>query len=198
MFVTAKRGFLVHLRPDDLASSLGEAGGTPVDLAAVEAASKQFEQWLNLRADPDTSRVTTVDDFYRPRYLYQLTAEGEAAEVALAAYDGRWAHNRASGGAKSERYPAPWAFPIAARDVHQRPANTLRCHRASVPVPACPARLGVGWSESGAKDEITMSLAREGLTAVWWGGGGGRAGPGRPGSAGRPGWSGRLLWGCGR
>ena len=91
VFVTAKRGFLVHLRPDDLASSLGEAGGTPVDLAAVEAASKQFEQWLNLRADPDTSRVTTVDDFYRPRYLYQLTAEGEAAEVALAAYDGRWA-----------------------------------------------------------------------------------------------------------
>ena len=30
--------------------------------------------------------MTTVDDFYRPRYLYQLTPEGEAAELALAAY----------------------------------------------------------------------------------------------------------------
>ena len=87
VFVAAKRRFLVHLRPEDLASSLGEAGGASVDLAAVEAALKQLELWRNLRADPDTSRVTTVDDFYRPRYLYQLTAEGEAAELALAAYD---------------------------------------------------------------------------------------------------------------
>jgi uncharacterized protein (TIGR02677 family) len=87
VFVAAKRRFLVHLRPEDLASSLGGAGGAPVDLAAVEAALKQLEQWRNLRADPDTSRVTTVDDFYRPRYLYQLTPEGEAAELALAAYD---------------------------------------------------------------------------------------------------------------
>jgi uncharacterized protein (TIGR02677 family) len=69
VFVAAKRRFLVHLRPEDLASSLGGAGGAPVDLAAVEAALKQLEQWRNLRADPDTSRVTTVDDFYRPRYL---------------------------------------------------------------------------------------------------------------------------------
>ncbi|HZD73253.1 MAG TPA: TIGR02677 family protein [Actinomycetota bacterium] len=87
VFVAAKRRFLVHLRPEDLASSLDEGDGAPADLAAVEAALKQLEQWRNLRADPDTSRVTTVDDFYRPRYLYQLTPEGEAAELALAAYD---------------------------------------------------------------------------------------------------------------
>jgi uncharacterized protein (TIGR02677 family) len=87
VFVAAKRRFLVHLRPEDLGSSLNEVGGAPADLAAVEAALRQLEQWRNLRADPDTSRVTTVDDFYRPRYLYQLTPEGEAAELALAAYD---------------------------------------------------------------------------------------------------------------
>src|SRR6266545_2213615 len=90
-FVAAKRRFLVHLRPEDLVGSLREAGGDeggpPLDGAAVEAALKQLEQWGNLRADPDTSRVTTVDDFYRTRYLYQLSAEGEAAELALAAYD---------------------------------------------------------------------------------------------------------------
>ncbi|HEX8858674.1 MAG TPA: TIGR02677 family protein [Actinomycetes bacterium] len=90
-FVAAKRRFLVHLRPEDVAESLREAvadeGGPQLDGAAVEAALKQLEQWGNLRADPDTSRVTTVDDFYRTRYLYQLSAEGEAAELALAAYD---------------------------------------------------------------------------------------------------------------
>jgi uncharacterized protein (TIGR02677 family) len=87
VFVAAKRRFLVHLRPEDVVEPLREAGGDPVDGAAVEAALKQLELWRNLRADPDTSRVTTVDDFYRPRYLYQLTPEGEAAELALAAYD---------------------------------------------------------------------------------------------------------------
>src|SRR6266498_1859959 len=68
-FVAAKRRFLVHLRPEDVVESLREAGGDeggpPLDGAAMEAALKQLEQWGNLRADPDTSRVTTVDDFYR-------------------------------------------------------------------------------------------------------------------------------------
>ena len=36
---------------------------------------------------PRHQSVTSVEDFYRARYLYQLTAEGEAAELALEAYD---------------------------------------------------------------------------------------------------------------
>jgi hypothetical protein len=36
-------------------------------------------------------------------------------------------------------------------DVHKRPAGSLRHHLASPPVPPCPARPGVGRSESGAK-----------------------------------------------
>lgn len=87
VFVAAKRRFLVHLRPEDALEALRGPEGPPVEAAAVEAALKQLESWRNLQADPDTSRVTTVDDFYRPRYLYQLTPEGEAAELALAAYD---------------------------------------------------------------------------------------------------------------
>jgi uncharacterized protein (TIGR02677 family) len=87
VFVAAKRRFLVHLRPEDVLESLRGPDRPAVEVAAVEAALKQLESWRNLRADPDTSRVTTVDDFYRPRYLYQLTPEGEAAELALAAYD---------------------------------------------------------------------------------------------------------------
>ena len=44
-------------------------------------------KWGNLRADVDTSRVTTVEDFHRKRSLYQLTAAGQAAEQAIAFYE---------------------------------------------------------------------------------------------------------------
>jgi uncharacterized protein (TIGR02677 family) len=54
---------------------------------AVADALLQLVEWGNLRADPDTSRVTTVEDFHRARFLYQLTHSGEAAERALAVYD---------------------------------------------------------------------------------------------------------------
>jgi uncharacterized protein (TIGR02677 family) len=53
----------------------------------VAEALAQLREWGNLRADPDTSRVTTVEDFHRARYLYQLTHRGEAAERALKVYD---------------------------------------------------------------------------------------------------------------
>ena len=43
--------------------------------------------WGNLRADVDTGRVTTVEDFHRKRSLYQLTGAGQAAEQAIAFYE---------------------------------------------------------------------------------------------------------------
>jgi len=78
-FVDAKRRFLVHLRPEDIADAMQDG--------SAEGALNALVEWGNLRADPDTSRVTSVEEFYRARYLYQLTAEGEAAEFALDAYD---------------------------------------------------------------------------------------------------------------
>jgi len=78
-FIDAKRRFLVHLRPEDIAEAIQDA--------SAESALSALVEWGNLRADPDTSRVTSVEEFYRARYLYQLTAEGEAAELALDAYD---------------------------------------------------------------------------------------------------------------
>lgn len=85
-FTAAKRRFTVHLRPEDVAAALRAAdiGG---GLQAVVSALTQLCEWGNLRADPDTSRVTTVEEFHRARFLYQLTREGEAAEAALAVYD---------------------------------------------------------------------------------------------------------------
>jgi len=82
-FVAGKHRFLVHLRPEDVSELLPAVQ----EDGAVEAALGSLVGWGNLRADPDNSRVTTVEDFYRPRYLYQLTTEGEAAELALDAYE---------------------------------------------------------------------------------------------------------------
>ncbi|WP_433527544.1 TIGR02677 family protein [Nocardia pseudovaccinii] len=86
-FAVAKRRFTVHLRPEDVLAHLRLPGGHPPDQGAVVDALGQLCEWGNLRADPDTSRVTTVEEFHRARFLYQLTPEGEAAEEALAAYD---------------------------------------------------------------------------------------------------------------
>ncbi|MFI9384338.1 TIGR02677 family protein [Kutzneria sp. NPDC052558] len=82
-FARARDRFIVHMRPEDVTADLGRPG----DVEAVAAALEQLVEWGNLRADPDTGRVTSVADFHRARYLYQLTAAGQAAEEALAVYD---------------------------------------------------------------------------------------------------------------
>jgi uncharacterized protein (TIGR02677 family) len=80
VFAGAKASFRVHLRPEDVVEALPTLGDPTTLLSQLVA-------WGNLRADPDTSRVTTVEDFLRARYLYSLTPAGEAAEHALQAYD---------------------------------------------------------------------------------------------------------------
>jgi uncharacterized protein (TIGR02677 family) len=82
IFARAKERFIVHLRPEDVAAELrSDAGEQLTD------ALDQLVTWGNLRADVDTGRVTTVEDFHRKRSLYQLTAEGQAAEQAIAFYE---------------------------------------------------------------------------------------------------------------
>ena len=85
-FSQAKERFLVHLRPEDVIE-LAARGGDDLTLEEVQTALAQLVEWGNLNAEPDTSRVTTVEDFYRARYLYQLSHAGEAAEAALATYE---------------------------------------------------------------------------------------------------------------
>jgi uncharacterized protein (TIGR02677 family) len=84
-FVAAKRRFVVHLRSEDVLAEL--VHNTPAAPKAVAEALAQLVEWGNLRADPDTSRVTSVEDFHRARFLYQLTHAGEAAERSLAVFD---------------------------------------------------------------------------------------------------------------
>ncbi|MFC5182479.1 TIGR02677 family protein [Actinomadura harenae] len=87
VFVANKQRFVVHLRPEDVAEALRQDGGPPLGEDAVDAALKSLTGWVNLRSSPDTGRVTTVEDFNRPRHLYQLSREGEAAERALEVYE---------------------------------------------------------------------------------------------------------------
>nr|WP_281398818.1 TIGR02677 family protein [Natronoglycomyces albus] len=84
-FTYAKERFVVHLRPEDIAEFLAAEGRVPLE--TVESKLKQLDEWGNLRSDPDTGRVVTVEDFYRARKLYQLTAEGEAAARAVQLYE---------------------------------------------------------------------------------------------------------------
>lgn len=84
-FVAAKRRFIVHLRSENVLAELDT--DAPADPKTIADALSQLVDWGNLRADPDTSRVTSVEDFHRARFLYQLTHAGEAAERSLAAFD---------------------------------------------------------------------------------------------------------------
>ncbi|WP_200301129.1 TIGR02677 family protein [Streptomyces adelaidensis] len=86
VFLAAKERFAVHLRPEDVHAALPVAHRPPEPDSVTRALDK-LVGWGNLRSDPDTARVTAVEDFYRKRFIYQLTHEGEAAEEALAAYD---------------------------------------------------------------------------------------------------------------
>ncbi|MBB2909865.1 uncharacterized protein (TIGR02677 family) [Streptosporangium becharense] len=82
VFARAKERFVVHLRPEDVAAELNRES----DDQLTQALEKLVE-WGNLRADADTGRVTSVEDFHRKRFLFQLTAAGQAAEQAIALYE---------------------------------------------------------------------------------------------------------------
>ena len=71
VFSEAKQRFVVHLRPEDVADRLGQRG---IDLDTVTTALDQLVRWGNLRPYPDTTRVTTVEDFNRLPIPYAAVA----------------------------------------------------------------------------------------------------------------------------
>ena len=88
LFMDAKARFAIHLRPSEIVDELASVEsfvGFYQD--NIEDDLQQLCNWGNLRKTPDTAEVATVEEFYRPRYLYQLTAEGEAAQWAVAEYE---------------------------------------------------------------------------------------------------------------
>ncbi len=100
VFRRTKERFGIHLRPAEVHLALTTArwestSARGVDsgpdlactLEEIEVALKQLGAWGNLRGDPDTAEVSTVEEFYRERLLYQLTRQGEAAERAVAVFE---------------------------------------------------------------------------------------------------------------
>lgn len=84
-FAAAKRQFRLHLRPDEVQLEAGWQG-TPPALEEIQLALSQLAEWGNLESQPDTARVSSIEDFYRARFLYRLSVGGEAVEAALTTF----------------------------------------------------------------------------------------------------------------
>jgi uncharacterized protein (TIGR02677 family) len=84
-FARAKRQYRLQLRPDEVLAEARWKGTRPAP-EEVNAALVQLRDWGNLESHPDTSRVSSLSDFYRARFLYRLSQGGEAVEAALALF----------------------------------------------------------------------------------------------------------------
>jgi len=82
-FVESKARFFVHLRLQDICDVLQ----TP-PLAEIESALAQLCEWGNLQMLPDRTGIRTAAEFSKPRHVFQMTIEGEAAERALEVFHG--------------------------------------------------------------------------------------------------------------
>jgi uncharacterized protein (TIGR02677 family) len=85
VFARAKRQYRLQLRPDEVLAEAQWKGTRPTP-EEVNAALIQLRDWGNLEAHPDTSRVSSISDFYRARFLYRLSQGGEAVEAAFALF----------------------------------------------------------------------------------------------------------------
>lgn len=84
VFSAAKRQFRLHLPPDEvLAEGCWTSLPAAPRLEELQAALAQLTEWGNLESQPDTTRVSTIADFYRAKFLYRLSQGGEAVETAL-------------------------------------------------------------------------------------------------------------------
>src|SRR5690242_4478766 len=82
VFAAAKRQFQLQLRPEDVMSA-AHWDRVPPTSEELQEALDQLVVWGNLQAQPDMSRVSTLEDFYRKRLMYRLTAGGAAVEAGL-------------------------------------------------------------------------------------------------------------------
>ena len=83
VFADALRQYQLQLRPDEVLAQGDWAPGTAPRLEDIQAALTQLSAWGNLEAQPDMTRVSSLSDYYRARFLYRLSAGGEAVETAL-------------------------------------------------------------------------------------------------------------------
>jgi len=80
-FAKARSEFVLHLRPAELA----RATGMPV--CDLDPLLDQLAAWGNLDRSRDDILAGSVEDFYKVKWLYRLSARGEAAERGLEVFD---------------------------------------------------------------------------------------------------------------
>jgi uncharacterized protein (TIGR02677 family) len=81
VFVRSREQFITHLRPAEVAFSIGR------DEDETENALRQLRLWGNLEATQDDAEQASLEEFYRVHLLYSLSSPGEAAERALAVFE---------------------------------------------------------------------------------------------------------------
>jgi uncharacterized protein (TIGR02677 family) len=86
VFAAAKRQYRLQLRPDEVLSEAKWAQRMPPVQEEVAAALAQLAAWGNLESQPDMTRVSTLNDYYRARFIYRLSRGGEAVEAGLTAF----------------------------------------------------------------------------------------------------------------
>lgn len=86
VFAAAKRQYRLQLRPDEVLSEAKWVQRMPPAQEEVAAALAQLAAWGNLESQPDMTRVSTLNDYYRARFLYRLSRGGEAVEAGLTAF----------------------------------------------------------------------------------------------------------------
>jgi uncharacterized protein (TIGR02677 family) len=85
VFATAKRQFQLQLRPEDVVGA-AHWEGMPPTREELQEALDQLVIWGNLQAQQDMSRASSLEEFYRKRLMYRLTAGGVAVEAGLDAF----------------------------------------------------------------------------------------------------------------
>jgi len=85
VFYEAKQRYVVEMRAGQVRSEI-DCMGVHVELSAEDGLDYHLErlvEWGNISRRHDTASVTRIEDFYRKRYVYRLTAVGEAAHRAV-------------------------------------------------------------------------------------------------------------------
>src|SRR5574337_1522079 len=85
VFAAAKRQYRLQLRPDEVLAEADWGVALPAQDEVVTALA-QLSVWGNLESQPDMARVSTLNDYYRARFLYRLSRGGEAVEAGLEAF----------------------------------------------------------------------------------------------------------------
>jgi len=92
VFAAAKRQYRLQLRPDEVLTEGIWNDGTRPSPEDITAALAQLAAWGNLESQPDMARVSTLNDYYRARFLYRLSRGGEAVEASLETFVHRMRH----------------------------------------------------------------------------------------------------------